>query len=58
MHRSWSSTWTGALGATWRGLKKVAKGVLLAGALSAACMAIILEYGLTYADGDDIIYPS
>ena len=49
---------TGALGATWRAVKKVAKGVLLASALSAACMAIVVEYGLNYVVGDAVIYPS
>ncbi len=58
VHRSWSSKWTGALGATWRGFEKVAKGFLLAGALSAACLAIVVEYGLNYAAGDDVVYPS
>jgi len=36
----------------------VAKGVLLAGALSAVCLAIVVEYGLNYAAGDDVVYPS
>ena len=58
VHRSWKSKWTGALGATWSIVKKVVKGVLLAGALSAACMAIAVEYGLTYAAGDDIVHPT
>ncbi len=31
---------------------------LLAGALSAACMAILVEYGLTYPAGDDIMNPT
>ncbi len=43
---------------SWRYLEKVAKGVLLAGALSAACLAIVVEYGLNYATGDDVAYPS
>jgi len=58
VHRSWTSKWTGALGGIWRGFKKVAKGVLIAGVLSAACMAIAVEYGLSYAAGDDVIYPT
>ena len=58
VHRSWKSKWTGALGATWRACKKIAQGVLLAGALSAACMAILVEYGLTYPAGDDTMYPT
>ena len=58
VHRSWTSKWTGAVGATWSACKKIGKGVLLAGALSAACMAIVVDYGLTYAAGDAVMYPS
>ncbi|KAL0019839.1 hypothetical protein WJX79_002768 [Trebouxia sp. C0005] len=52
--RSWASRWTGAVRATWWACKKIAKGVLLAGALSAAAACILVEYSLTCADGDDM----
>ena len=54
VHRSWASRWTGAVRATWWACKKIAKGVLLAGALSAAAACILVEYSLTCADGDDM----